>query len=542
MGRKWEILLLGVIAFCAFFVFNGEQSANIMEARNFTTAREIVQEGNWLMPTMNGELRLEKPPLPTWVAAITMHIFGIYNLSALRFATGIMGVLIMVFLYLLVAQMTKDRWLPFYSAATVATSFYVYFLARTGTWDIYCHAFMLGAIGLLYRMWSNNRSSMTGYSMAGVLMGLSFLSKGPVAFFALLLPFLVAYFICFNREIPLKQWRGIIVMISIVLVISLWWPLYIYMAHPEALEEVTNKEAGAWLNRHVRPWYHYWSFPVQSGVWALVAFLVIVFPYAGKRIKQLIHYRFILLWILISVFLLSLMPEKKERYLMPVLIPLAILIAGYFRYLVIAFKEVSYPKVDRHIFRALTVILGVVCLAVPFIVLIKDRDLNQFSFLVELMVFIVFWMFAGGFVYALKNTNVSITWGLIVAMVCAVNILVLPGIQEGYITNNEYHPIEELRGAEILENKPVYFHNDSVRIEVVWELGKKIKMHEFDKDLSPLKDLPIVMLSNEDPEDFLPDSILETIHIEKIGRFDNNMNNRRRNKLFENTVSVIKKR
>ena len=30
-----------------------------MESRNLITAREMVSEGNWLIPTMNGELRLE---------------------------------------------------------------------------------------------------------------------------------------------------------------------------------------------------------------------------------------------------------------------------------------------------------------------------------------------------------------------------------------------------------------------------------------------------------------------------------------------------
>ena len=38
----------------------------IMEARNFITAREMLTDGNWLLTTMNGEPRYQKPPLPTW--------------------------------------------------------------------------------------------------------------------------------------------------------------------------------------------------------------------------------------------------------------------------------------------------------------------------------------------------------------------------------------------------------------------------------------------------------------------------------------------
>ena len=65
-NRNLQLFLLFLIAFIAFVANNGAIEANIMEARNLTTAREILQKNNWLEPTMNGELRLEKPPLPKY--------------------------------------------------------------------------------------------------------------------------------------------------------------------------------------------------------------------------------------------------------------------------------------------------------------------------------------------------------------------------------------------------------------------------------------------------------------------------------------------
>lgn len=62
-----EPLFVIVLALVTFFAFNADLPTDIMEARNIVTAREMVADGNWLVPTMNGELRLEKPPLPTWV-------------------------------------------------------------------------------------------------------------------------------------------------------------------------------------------------------------------------------------------------------------------------------------------------------------------------------------------------------------------------------------------------------------------------------------------------------------------------------------------
>jgi 4-amino-4-deoxy-L-arabinose transferase-like glycosyltransferase len=54
-----------VLCLLAFFTHLGAFEVDLMEARNFVTAREMVNDHHWLVPTMNGELRITKPPLPT---------------------------------------------------------------------------------------------------------------------------------------------------------------------------------------------------------------------------------------------------------------------------------------------------------------------------------------------------------------------------------------------------------------------------------------------------------------------------------------------
>ena len=74
--EKNYVWILIIVCFAIFFVNLDVLYPNIMEARNFITAREMVSDGNWLLTTMNGEPRYEKPPLPTWLAAISGMIFG----------------------------------------------------------------------------------------------------------------------------------------------------------------------------------------------------------------------------------------------------------------------------------------------------------------------------------------------------------------------------------------------------------------------------------------------------------------------------------
>ena len=94
---------------------------------------------------MNGELRLEKPPLPTWVAAGIEYLQP-DNISLQRAAAGIMATLMAFFLYFFASALSGNRLLGLLSALVLTTSFNVIMAGRVATWDIYCHSFMLGAI------------------------------------------------------------------------------------------------------------------------------------------------------------------------------------------------------------------------------------------------------------------------------------------------------------------------------------------------------------------------------------------------------------
>ena len=98
-NRKLHLCLLLLVCFFTFFIHNKVVYPDIMESRNLITAREMVEYNNWLVPTMNGTLRLEKPPLPTWVAGVIEWIAP-DNIALQRTAAGMMAMLL-VFLFTL---------------------------------------------------------------------------------------------------------------------------------------------------------------------------------------------------------------------------------------------------------------------------------------------------------------------------------------------------------------------------------------------------------------------------------------------------------
>ncbi|MFA6360016.1 MAG: hypothetical protein WCS11_00020 [Dysgonamonadaceae bacterium] len=323
---------------------------SIMEARNFVTAREMITDGNWLLTTMNGEPRYEKPPLPTLLTAISGLVFGSKNLFGLRLPAVLLIMVIGCYVYLLSKAMLKDPLHSLTNALIAITSFYIFGIIIEAPWDIFTHGFMLVAIYHLFLLFKSSRYVWRNALTASLFIGFSFMSKGPVSFYALLLPFLVAYGFTYKQSRLKAKSVPLLVSIALAILFSVWWYLYVRLHDPETFIAVTKEETSNWTSYNVRPFYYYWSFFIQSGLWSIPAFIGLLYPYLKTRVVNLKAYRFSLLWTLIAVVLLSLIPEKKSRYLMPVLIPLAINTGFYIEYLFREFKGLHKKRETLPVF------------------------------------------------------------------------------------------------------------------------------------------------------------------------------------------------
>src|SRR5262249_12868138 len=55
---------------------------DIDEGNNATAAREMLAADNWVIPTFNGELRVDKPALLYWLQILAYQQFGVNEFSA----------------------------------------------------------------------------------------------------------------------------------------------------------------------------------------------------------------------------------------------------------------------------------------------------------------------------------------------------------------------------------------------------------------------------------------------------------------------------
>src|SRR5690606_31686634 len=262
------------------------------------------------------------PPLPSWITALFGWVCGMEQVGALRFPTMLMAIILAYTGYLLSLKILNDRKDALINGLILLTSFYIIAITNEAPWDIYTHGFMLIGIYFLYLLFGEATNKWRNSVLAGLFIGLSFMSKGPISFYGLLLPFLISYSFVYRYK-GFKEYKKqlpVLLTILIAVIVGLWWFLYVRLADPAAFLAITKKETANWSSYNVRPFYYYWSFFVQSGLWTIPAFMSLLYPYLKNRVSHKKAYQLTFWWTILSLVLLSLVPEKKARYLVPVLI------------------------------------------------------------------------------------------------------------------------------------------------------------------------------------------------------------------------------
>ncbi|MFA7401946.1 MAG: glycosyltransferase family 39 protein [Bacteroidales bacterium] len=463
--EKYPVLSLLVLVLILLLPNLNELKVTIMEARNFIAAREMLSDGNWILTTMNGEPRYEKPPLPTWITAIFGLLFGIKNVFALRFPGVIMVWAIGVFIYLFSKNLTNDKTHSFINALIGVSSFYVFGIIIEAPWDIYTHGFMMVAIFFLYRVYnSNNKWDIL---LASVFIGFSILSKGPVSLYALLLPFILAYALVYGVKNKFVL-KSLLVLIPGLVLGSIWF-IYVRAADTETFSKITQVETSNWSSYNVKPFYYYWNFFLQSGIWTIPAICGLLYLFMIKRVKNGSHYNLSFFWTLFSVVLLSLIPEKKARYLMPVLIPLAINTGFYIFHILEKSGSIKnkLEAIPLYFHFGLIGIIGIISPLVCFL-LFKNEMIEQQNLFLPLSLAL---LFMGSFLYLLLILNKMYPVFYISILIFTLSLTMAVHLNPVFTNQNtNYKSISMLKEEAAEKNIPIYVL-DQISPEMLWDFG-----------------------------------------------------------------------
>jgi 4-amino-4-deoxy-L-arabinose transferase-like glycosyltransferase len=287
-----------------------------------------VRVNPWLVPVMNRRIRLQKTPLPYWAAAVMFRWFGVHEWTA-RFVPALLGLLCAPLMIGLGRELYGKR-LGVLAGLIWVSSYFIVDEFRKAMADPYL------AFATLLCVWAwirAARSSPRSRNLLIVLfwagLGIGVLAKGPVILLHVAIA-MGAYAVCARpRWRWPKSWPAHVAGAVLFLLISLPWPLYVLSHVPGALTLWRYESVGE-FGENVEKARQWWSY--------LPGLLLITIPWTplailgiARGIGSVVKHRqwhfsatasvspklFPLIWVVITVFIFSLLNVKKNAYLLP---------------------------------------------------------------------------------------------------------------------------------------------------------------------------------------------------------------------------------
>lgn len=313
--------ILGILVFFWGLGDIGLMSFN--EARRAIPASIMFSGGDWLLPRINGELYLTKPPLLYWLSAVAAHLLGTANEWAVRLPSALAATITVVVGYRY-ALRKFGTWPALFTAQILIANAGFAMFARRAEIEMLLAALCSGALlaALHYTRGDGGRGWLR---ISYLLLGLAVLTKGPLALLFVTLPLLLDAL--YGRTA--RQWDALRDLPSwgIFLLVGLsWYAAVTWQLGPDiwatiAKKDMLNKMQGA----AGEPFYNYF-------LWLLTDFfpaglLLFAAPLAtwrrwkpqGDRIALLIA-------VAAPLLLYTLFSDKHAKYLLPIYPFLAMLL------------------------------------------------------------------------------------------------------------------------------------------------------------------------------------------------------------------------
>lgn len=190
------------------------------EAKNSCAAREMLETGEWIVPTYNYELRTDKPPLHYYFMILAYSIFGI-NAFAARFFSVIMGVFTIMITWYLARKYYGHR-TSLYVSLALLSSLHFILQFHMAVPDPYLICLLTLGFTAFYIFYAENKPAFLLLSY--ISFGLGTLTKGPVA---IVLPGLaILLFLVFTRTFTWRYFlklKPLWIAAVLLLVVAPWF-------------------------------------------------------------------------------------------------------------------------------------------------------------------------------------------------------------------------------------------------------------------------------------------------------------------------------
>jgi 4-amino-4-deoxy-L-arabinose transferase-like glycosyltransferase len=350
-------LLVTALCLVTFFAGLGRSAiGDADEAFYAQSAREMVEQGDWITPHYNYEYRFQKPVFFYWLVAGTYLVAGV-NETAARFPSALAGLALA-----LMTWAVGRRWVGpqvgVVGGAIVATSFGYFTIAHASLPDLPLAAFITLATWALFEAGApagdpaapsggtasaapDDRTRRRWTLLAGFAIGVGMLTKGPVALVLPVLVYLIAHLVMADGLLPTRRgWFGlrwIDVALAALVLLAVALPWFLAMAEVHGPAYLRRFFIGENLERFATERYNgrrpLWFYApiIFGGLAPWSSLMVLWIPPLGRVLRGVrrlteLEWRLIL-WAVVPVVFYTLSVGQQPRYILPVLPPLAVLVA-----------------------------------------------------------------------------------------------------------------------------------------------------------------------------------------------------------------------
>jgi 4-amino-4-deoxy-L-arabinose transferase-like glycosyltransferase len=309
-------------------------------------AKEMVVSGDWLTQRLAGKPDHLNPWLHMWTIAASYKLFGVSDWSA-RFPTSVETVAIVLLTYLLAQWMLGAPFFPLLSASMLIGNDFFYRFARKAQMDHLVTLLFLAAV-VMYLL--GRKGSRWWFLGMGVSIGLAVLTKSILGFFPLIVILLHA--------LAARDWNALrqpLFILSVVaaIVIGSTWYLYEYVNFRDdfvryhfrwlivSASTVGEASAGALSGAGLvsKALHNLYAFVRDVHVWLVLGAAGLVLmrvrrpgPTGPERVGTE-WWTLLAIWFLVPTAVMLAGGQFKGWYLMPELVPIAILGAFFFYWL-----------------------------------------------------------------------------------------------------------------------------------------------------------------------------------------------------------------
>src|SRR2546422_1974979 len=227
-SRAHLILLL---VLCALLFFLGLGTLGLTdrdEGSNAEAAREMVESGDWLTPTLNGTPRFAKPILIYWLIACSYLVFGVSEFTA-RLPSALFGTLLVLMQYAFATRLLGPT-VGFRAALMLLLNFEVLAIGRMVLTDMVLVFFTTLSILSFFLAMEGEGRAKRWYWGFYVGMALATLTKGPVGVLVPLLA-VIPYLLLTRRWREVVPECRLLTGTAVFLLIAAPWYAAMFLLH-----------------------------------------------------------------------------------------------------------------------------------------------------------------------------------------------------------------------------------------------------------------------------------------------------------------------